>query len=119
MDFRREYNRSKWEVMMREIMQIFLIAAAGTGVALLLGSLYWLLNKYLLNNTAAYFRKYGEQHGMDFEVEHAGMPPFKLWVHNAKTDKWAKLRMADGSTKWGRLRYSLLNAEPEVTFFDP
>ncbi|OAI57847.1 hypothetical protein AYO47_07420 [Planctomyces sp. SCGC AG-212-M04] len=55
-----------------------------------------------------YVEKRLKADGVDAEILKVGIPPLRLWLKNRKGDSWCKLRFADGSEKWARLRGRML-----------
>ena len=51
-----------------------------------------------------YVEKRLKADGVEAEIVTVGIPPLRLWLKNRKGDSWCKLRFADGSEKWARLR---------------
>jgi len=54
--------------------------------------------------TRRYVVKRLEKDGVDAQILKVGVPPLHLWLKNRKGDSWAKLRFADGTEKWARIR---------------
>lgn len=60
---------------------------------------------------------YLKENQIDAEVEKShGIPPLRHWIRNRRGDAWCKVRYADGSDQWARLRSAW--GGRRVDFFD-
>lgn len=76
---------------------------------------YFLL-KFKFSRGRKFMESYIEENGLDAEILKIGIPPIRLWLRNRKGDNWAKLKMADGTEQWARVRSGLLSGT-SVEFF--
>ena len=73
--------------------------------------------KWRAKSGREFIENYIEENELDAEVLHVGIPPLRLWLRNRKGDNWVKVRFADGSEKWARIRTKFFGGEP-VDWFD-